>query len=545
MKFDPYQTTIGRLLDMAVENYPENIAVISSAKDRLINYKKLGETVVRYAKGLIAAGVEKGEHVAVWSNNIEEWIYLNFACAKIGAAVVTVNTNYRAGELEYLLRQSDSKTFFTVGGVNRENEYIEIVNEVFPELLTSAPGNLESPKAPLLKRIIYMGTEKVPGMIDLDEMLEAGKDVADAELSKRRSEVMPGDVAMIQYTSGTTGFPKGVMIKHNNFVFNADMLNDSMNFTEADRYLIPAPFFHYMGSVSVVASLVRGAASVTVERFKPAEVLEIIRKYECSAIIAVPTMFITLLNEFDMNGHKRSNFHLKKGVIAGMASPDGLIERLAGEFGMHSLLSLYGQTEIGCITRTLPGDDVELVAKTVGRPIPDLEIKIADTRTGKTMEASGHGEVCCRSSLVSSYYKMDEETHKIIDAEGWLHSGDIGMLDKNLNCSIIGRLKDLIIMGGENIYPREIEDFMMKNPKIKDAQVVGVPSPVYGEKVVAFVQMNAGCEASESELKTFCRDKISQHKVPSRFFFVDEFPRNASGKIQKFKLVEMAKEIYK
>jgi fatty-acyl-CoA synthase len=452
-----------------------------------------------------------------------------------------VNTNYRSVELEYLLKQSEATTLLLVGGVRSNNEYLTIIHDICPELAVAPPGQLHSARLPKLKNVIFLGEEKHPGMFTWEEMLSLGEQVSDVSLAARQSNLDPDDPINMQYTSGTTGFPKGVMLTHTNLIGNARSLAECMNFSPADNLCIPVPFFHCFGCVlGTLTCVVAGATMTPVRQFSAAEVLETIEKGRCTAVHGVPTMFIAELEEMEKNAYDTSS--LRTGIMAGSPCPIEVMTQVVDRMGASEMTIVYGQTEASPgITQTRPSDSLRRRVATVGRALPRVEVKIVDTVTNETIPHGQQGELCTRGyHVMKGYYNNPEATKKAIDADGWLHTGDLAIMDEHGYCKITGRIKDMIIRGGENIYPREIEEFLYTNEKIKDVQIVGVPSMKYGEELTAFIQLKDEFNATAEELRAFCKDKIAFHKIPAFFLFVDEYPTTASGKIQKYKLRELA-----
>jgi len=532
--------TIGGLLDKIAAEYPDSEALVYHDRGLRYTYSQLKDTCDRFAKGLLKLGVKKGEHIAIWATNVPEWVIVQFGAPKMGAVVVTVNTSYKVFELEYLLRQSDSTTLFLVPGTKTSN-YIDMIYELCPELKECRPGELKAQRLPLLRNVIFIGQERHPGMFTFDDIMQMGGEVSDEELARAGAALDPDDVIMMQYTSGTTGFPKGVMLTHYNLVSNACSVADCLNFTNKDRLCIPVPFFHCFGcSLGTMTCLVSGAAMVPVEVFDARKVLETIQAERCTAVHGVPTMFIMELEL--MEREKFDTSSLRTGIMAGSPCPIEVMKKVVEVMGMKEIVITYGQTEASpAITNTRTTDPLELRVSTVGKAIPGVEVKIVDPQTGKEVPPGVQGEICARGcNIMKGYYKMPEATAAAIDSEGWLHTGDLGIMDENGYCKITGRLKDMIIRGGENIYPREIEEFLYTHPAIKDVQVVGVPSVKYGEEVMAFIQLKDGASLTEEEVKKFCEGKIARYKIPQYVAFVDSYPTTASGKIQKYKLREMA-----
>ncbi|MGM0644103.1 MAG: AMP-binding protein [Thermodesulfobacteriota bacterium] len=535
------KTTIGDIVDILGDNFGQNRALEYNALDISLNFSQFRDICNQVAKGLMALGVEKNEHIAIWANNLPEWVYTQYGSAKAGAVLVTVNTNYKSAELEYLLKQSDSTTLLLTDGVREKDEYIKIINRVCPTLKDSEPGKLDEKELPGLKNIIYLGKEKIPGMYNWDDILEMGGNVSDEALEERQASLDADEPVNMQYTSGTTGFPKGVMLTHTNLIGNAMSMAECMKLTPDDAMCIPVPFFHCFGCViGTLCCAVSGTTMAPVVSFDAAEVLKTVEKSKCSVLLGVPTMFIAELEEMDKNGYDTST--LRTGVMAGSLCPMEIMKRVVEDMGAHEMSIVYGQTEASPgITQTRPEDSLDIRVSTVGRALPNVEVKIVDIATGDEMPPGEQGELCARGyNVMKGYYKMPEETSKAIDEDGWLHTGDLAIMDENGYCRITGRIKDMIIRGGENIYPKEIEEFLYTNPKIRDVQVVGVPSDKYGEEVAAFVQLNPEVECTDDEIRDFCRERISYYKIPRYIFFVDEYPATASGKIQKYKLRDMA-----
>ncbi len=532
--------TVGGLLDHMAERFPSNEALVYADRGLRYTYSELNEVCRQAAKGLLRIGVKKGDHISIWATNVPEWVILQFASAKIGAVLVTINTSYKSSELEYILHQSDSNALFLVQGF-KDTDYPETLYTVVPELKNSVPGELVSERLPFLRKVVYIGSGTPDGMINFSGILEMGKDFPDTELYEIEKGLSPYEVINMQYTSGTTGFPKGVMLTHFNVINNGFNIGECMNFTEKDRLCIPVPFFHCFGCVlGVMACVTHGTTMVPVETFDPLTVLRTLEKERCTAVHGVPTMFIAELEhpqfeEFDFSS-------LRTGIMAGSPCPVEVMRRVVREMNLSEITIAYGQTESSpVITQTRTGDPLELRVSTVGRSLPDVEVKIIDIETGLSLPPGKQGELCTRGYLVmKGYYKMPEETARVIDRDGWLHTGDLAVMDENGYCKITGRIKNMIIRGGENIYPREIEEFLYTHPNISDIQVYGVPDRKYGEQVMAAVKLKPGIEMTEEEVREFCHGRIANYKVPKYVKFVDSFPMTASGKIQKFKLREMA-----
>ncbi len=534
------ELTVGALLDDIAGRFPDNEALIYVERGLRYSYREFNERCRQIAKGLLRMGVKKGDHLAIWAYNVPEWVLLQFASAKIGAVLVTVNTSYKSAELEYIMKQSDSSFLFLVQGF-KDTDYIQTLADVVPELAQSEPGKLKSAALPFLKHVVFLGEGAPAGTINFDKIVELGREVPDAELHAVEKTLSVHDVINMQYTSGTTGFPKGVMLTHHNIVNNGFNIGECMRFTEKDRLCIPVPFFHCFGCVlAVMACVTHGTTMVPVEIFDPLKVLQAVEKERCTALHGVPTMFIAELehprfSEFDLTS-------LRTGIMAGSNCPIEVMRRVIRDMHASEITIAYGQTESSpVITQTRTDDPIELKVSTVGRVLPNVDLKIVDIESGQELPPGKQGELCTRGYLVmKGYYKMPEETAKAIDADGWLHTGDLAVMDENGYCKITGRIKNMIIRGGENIYPREIEEFLYTHPKISDVQVYGVPDRKYGEQVMAAIVLKQGSEMTEAEVKEFCRGRIANYKIPKYVRFVDSYPMTASGKIQKFKLREMA-----
>ncbi|WP_373498129.1 AMP-binding protein [Desulfococcus sp.] len=540
-RFEVGKTTIGQLVDLVADQFGDSKAVMYHKAGIDYTYRDFQKVCNDVAKGFMALGVAKGEHIAIWANNVPEWLFSQFGTGKMGGVLVTVNTNYRSFELDYLLRQSDATTLVLVGGIREPDDYLKVVYDVCPELKDCEPGKLECAKLPKLKNVVLLAKERQPGMFTWGDVIEMGRAVSDADLRARQDSMDPHDVINMQYTSGTTGFPKGVMLTHTNLIGNAKSIAGCMSLSSKDNLCIPVPFFHCFGCVLGTLSCVVSAACMSpVPSFTPTEVLEVVEHNKCTALHGVPTMFIAELEEMTKRSYDTSS--LRTGIMAGSPCPIEVMKKVVDVMGAREMTIAYGQTEASpVITQTRPEDSLERRVSTVGRALPNEEVKIIDPVTLETVAPGVQGELCTRGyHVMKGYYKNPEATADAIDAEGWLHTGDLAIMDEKGYCKITGRIKDMIIRGGENIYPREIEEFLYTQPKVKDVQVVGVPSIKYGEEVAAFIQLKEGVAADEAEMKAFCDGKIAFHKIPAFFLFVNEYPTTASGKIQKYKLRELA-----
>lgn len=534
------QKTVGELLLERAKEIPDHEAVVYPDRGLSYSYSEFNSICETIAKGLMALGIEKGEHVAVWSTNVPEWVSLQFGSGKMGAVLVTVNTNYRSTELEYLLKQSESTTLFLIEDY-RGNSYIDTIYELCPELECSEPGKLESKRFPLLKNIIILGEKKYNGAYNWADLLDTAEQISDDELRRREASLRSEDVINMQYTSGTTGFPKGVMLTHNNLTNNAFNIARCMNLNQQDRLCIPVPFFHCFGCViGTLAAVSVGATMVPVQEFDPEKVLWTVEQERCTALHGVPTMFIAELNHPNFKNYDLST--LRTGVMAGSNCPIEVMKNVINNMNMTEITICYGQTEASpVITQTRTDDPMELRVETVGRALSNVEVKIVEPGTTRELPYHQQGELCTRGyHVMKGYYKNPDATKEAIDKDGWLHTGDLAVMDENGYCRITGRLKDMIIRGGENIYPREIEEFLYTHPKVLDAQIVGVPDELFGEEVMAWIILKDGEIATEEEIKDYCKGKISRYKVPKRIFFTNSYPMTASGKIQKYRLREQS-----
>ncbi len=532
--------TLGGLLDDTTRRFPDNEALVYPDRNLRYTYKEFNAACDRLAKGLMALGIKKGEHVAIWGTNVPEWVLLQFATGKIGAVLVTVNTLYRTKELEYILHQSDSTTLFLVQGF-KDIDYIKTFYEVAPVFNTSTSREVQVENLPYLKRAVFIGQETPTGMMNFSEIEKLGVFISDEEYVARQADLNEHDVINMQYTSGTTGFPKGVMLSHYNVINNGFCIGEGMKFTEKDRLCIPVPFFHCFGCVlGVLVCVTHGSTMVPVETFRPETVLRTIEAEKCTAVHGVPTMFIAEMEHPNFLNYDLSS--LRTGIMAGSFCPVDTMRKVMSDMNMTEVTIVYGQTEASPgMTMSKTDDSVEIRATTVGRAMPGVEIKIVNIETGEELGPDQQGEICGRGYMVmKGYYKMPEETAQAIDREGWLHTGDLAVMDENGYFKITGRIKNMIIRGGENIYPREIEEFLYAHPKIMDVQVHGVPDRKFGEQVMAAVMLKDGVDCTEQEIKDFCKGQIANYKTPYYVRFVDEYPMTASGKIQVFKLREMA-----
>ena len=533
------EKTLGDWLEHWAKVSPDREYIVYSDRDLRFTWKQFNERVDDMARGLIAIGVTKGTHVGLWAQNVPDWLTFLYACAKIGAVCITVNTNYKQNELEYLCKDSDMHTLCLTDGT-WESNYVDMAYTMLPELRECQRGHLESKRFPKLKNVVYIGQEKYRGMYNTAEILLLGENTDDDEFIRLRKSVTCHDVVNMQYTSGTTGFPKGVMLTHYNIANDGFLTGEHMKFTQEDKLCVCVPLFHCFGVVlATMNCLTHGCTEVVVERFDPLVTLASVHKERCTALYGVPTMFIAELNHpmFDMFDLTC----LRTGIMAGSLCPIELMRKV--EEKMHlRVTSVYGLTESSPgMSQTRIDDPDEVRYTTVGRDYEFVDVKVLDPETNKEVPAGTQGEMCCKGfNIMKGYYKNPKATAEVIDENGYLHSGDLGIMDENGNYRITGRIKDMIIRGGENIYPREIEEFLYHLPGVRDVQVAGVPSKKYGEEVGAFIIPEEGAQLTDEIVRDFCRGKIARYKIPKYVFFVKEYPLTGSGKIQKFKLRELS-----
>ncbi len=533
------EKTLGDYLEHWAKVSPDREYIVYSDRDLRFTWKQFNERVDDMARGLIAIGVTKGTHVGLWAQNVPDWLTFLYACAKIGAVCITVNTNYKQNELEYLCKDSDMHTLCLTDGT-WESSYVDMAYTMLPELRECQRGHLESKRFPKLKNVVYIGQEKYRGMYNTAEILLLGENTDDDEFLRLRRSVTCHDVVNMQYTSGTTGFPKGVMLTHYNIANDGFLTGEHMKFTQDDKLCVCVPLFHCFGVVlATMNCLTHGCTEVVVERFDPLVTLASVHKERCTALYGVPTMFIAELNHpmFDMFDLTC----LRTGIMAGSLCPIELMRKVEDKMHLR-VTSVYGLTESSPgMSQTRIDDPDEVRYTTVGRDYEFVDVKVLDPETNKEVPAGVQGEMCCKGfNVMKGYYKNPKATAEVIDSNGYLHSGDLGIMDENGNYRITGRIKDMIIRGGENIYPREIEEFLYHLPGVRDVQVAGVPSKKYGEEVGAFIIAEEGAALTEDVVRDYCRGKIARYKIPKYVFFVKEYPLTGSGKIQKFKLRELS-----
>ncbi len=532
--------TFPDVLDKMVEEFPDQYAFRYTTLDYTRTYTEFRQDVDEFARSLIALGVRAGHHVAVWATNVPQWYIAFWATTKIGAVLVTMNTAYKIHEAEYLLKQSDTHTLVMVEGF-RDSDYSGIMAELCPELASVKPGQqLHARRLPFLRNVITVGFRQ-KGCLTWEEALGYADKVPAEELRRMAAKVSPDDVCNMQYTSGTTGFPKGVMLTHRNIVNNGKCIGDRMDLSTADRMMIQVPMFHCFGMVlAMTASMTHGATLLPLPYFSPKPALACIHNEHITAFHGVPTMFIAMLGHPDFP--KTDFSYMRTGIMAGSPCPISVMQDVVDKMHMTEITIVYGQTEAspGC-TMSSTDDPIEVRVGTVGRPMPEIECKIVDPETGEECPDEVTGEFVARGyNIMKGYYKMPKATAAAIDADGWLHTGDLAARTKEGNFRITGRLKDMIIRGGENIYPKEIEEFIYTHPKVQDVQVIGVPDEQYGEEIMACVILKEGETMTVEEMKEYVNSHMARHKVPRYVDFVDSFPMNVAGKILKYKMREDA-----
>ena len=546
-------TTIGDLLDSQTERFGDREALVHVEAGTRFTYREFKDECDRVARGLMALGIEKGQHVGIWVTNYSEWVVAQFSTAKIGAVLVTVNPAYRTHELEYVLKQSEANALILIGQF-RTSDYVGMANEVIPELKDSTPGDLYCSNLPHLRNVVFIpppsdSQAKTPaktpdGMWSWGDLHRKSSEVSEADLAQRQASCGPDDTINIQYTSGTTGNPKGAMLTHYNLVANGYYTGEGMKFTEEDRLCVPVPFYHCFGCVLGNLACVTHGATIVIpsEYFEPLKTLQAVQQEKCTALHGVPTMFIAQLGqerfaEFDLAS-------LRTGMMAGSPCPIEVMRQVVDQMGAKEITIGYGQTEASpVITLTRAEDTLEHRVSTVGTALPNVEVKLVDPETGEDTPVGGQGELLTRSFMVmKGYYNLPEASASAIDKDGWLHTGDLATVDEDGYYRITGRLKDMIIRGGENVYPREIEDFLYTHPKIGNVQVIGVPDERFVEEVMAWVTLKPGETADAEEIRDFCKGKIAHYKFPRYIKMVAEFPMTVTGKVQKFRLREMAIE---
>jgi fatty-acyl-CoA synthase len=542
--------TIPQHFHDVVRRFPDQEAVVSLPQQRRMSYRAFAVEVDRLARGLLGLGFSRGERIGIWSTNNIEWLLLQMATARIGVVLVNINPAYRTRELAYALERSEVQALFLIPRF-RSSDYVAMLHELLPGLDTQSADTLHAKALPHLRRIVVyepegpeQSTRPASAFTLWQEVLQAGEAVTPAQLESAGAELDFDDPINIQYTSGTTGFPKAVVLSHHNLLNNAWFSARAMRFSERDRLVVPVPFYHCFGMVlaNLLCFSVGACVVIACDHFDAGAVLEAVESERCTAIHGVPTMFIAELEHPEFAHHDLHS--LRTGIMAGAPCPAPLMRRVMEQMHCREILIGYGQTEASPLTHlTAIDDNMERRTETVGTNLPHQEVKVIDTATGKIIPYGHIGEICFRGHhVMHGYYGQPEKTAETIDAAGWLHSGDLGTMDEAGYVRITGRLKEMIIRGGENIYPREIEEFLFTHPKVAQVAVFGIPDDYYGEEVMAWVQLRSGEEATEEELRTFCRDRIAHFKIPKHIWFVEAFPMTVTGKLQKFRMRKIALE---
>ena len=527
--------TIGDLFDQTVSRYPDNMALISRHQNIRWSYQQLQTQVNQCAKSLLHLGLQKGQRVGIWAPNCAEWCITQFATAKIGVVLVNINPSYRLHELEYVLKQSGCSALILASQF-RSSNYAELLYDLAPELRDCEPGNFKSALLPELTIVVRLAEDKVPGMFTWNELMAMGSDVSDEVLANSQREQQIDDEINIQYTSGTTGFPKGATLSHHNILNNGYFVAQLQNLTHEDKVCIPVPLYHCFGMVMGNLGCVSHGATMVYpsEGFEPLAVLQTVQEEHCTSLYGVPTMFIAELGHAAFSTFDLTS--LRTGVMAGSPCPSEIMKRVINEMHMSEVEICYGMTETSPVsTQTRIDAPFDKRVGTVGLVSPHLEVKIVDPDTGKIVPIGATGELCTRGySVMLGYWNNPAATNSAIDRAHWMHTGDLATMDAEGYVNIVGRIKDLIIRGGENVYPREIEEFLYTHPKISDVQVIGVPDAKYGEEVCAWIKLKPEEQATVEEIREYCKGQIAYYKIPRYVTFVESFPMTVTGKIQKF-----------
>jgi len=534
--------TLGEMLTQLSGLYPQQEALVCPNLGLRWSFAELEREAIRMARGLLSIGIGKGDRVAVWAPNVPEWIVLQFALAKVGAVLVTVNTALVQGEVEYLLRQSETSVLIAAPGF-RGIDYLAAIRAIVPEIVGAAPGQLRSERLPYLRWVVTIGNSGAKEVLTCSDVADLGCKIPLEALRDRESELKVDDVINMQFTSGTTGFPKGVMLSHRNILNNGSSLGDAVRFTPSDRLCLTVPLFHCFGCViGVLGAYTHGATLVPLEYFDAGTALRTIQDERCTAVYGVPTMFIAMLEHPEFASFDLTT--LRAGVMAGALCPMDLMRRSIERMHLRDLIIAYGLTEASPgVTCTSPEDSMERRTQTVGRALPRVEVRIAGPVDDQALPPGQQGELQTRGyHVMKGYYKNADATRDALARDGWLRTGDLAVMDEEGYVTITGRIKEMIIRGGENIYPKEIEEVVRRIPAVSDVAVYGVPSSRYGEEVAAAVKIRSGCNLSEGEVRRFCEANLARFKVPRYLKFVDQFPQTASGKIQKFLLRKRAAE---
>ncbi|MDB5746829.1 MAG: AMP-binding protein [Massilia sp.] len=528
--------TIGPFLSSIALRFGDNEALVVPHQGVRWTYREFDERVSRLAAGLLALGLQPGDRIGIWSQNCAEWVLVQFATARAGLVMVNINPAYRRSELEYVLDKVQCAALILAPAF-KSSDYIAILEDVVPEIRDSAPGKLRSPRLPHLKHVIRLGTDNTPGMLNFGDVLVPPGAAQLAQLAVIEAALQFDEPVNIQFTSGTTGAPKGATLTHHNILNNGFFVGEAMKLTSGDRLCIPVPLYHCFGMVlGNLACVTHGATMVFPgESFEPKAVLETVQAERCTGLHGVPTMFITLLDHPDFGNYDLST--LRTGIMAGSPCPAEVMSRVIGKMHLAEITIAYGMTETSPVSFQSSVDDpVHLRVSTIGRVHPHLEVKIVDA-DGRIVPRGVKGELLTRGySVMLGYWGDEEKTREAIDAARWMHTGDLAVIDEQGFAAIVGRAKDMVIRGGENIYPREIEEFLYRHPKVLDVQCVGVPDPKYGEELCACIVLRPGMSASEEEIRDFCKGQIAHYKIPRHIRFVTGFPMTVTGKIQKYLL---------
>jgi fatty-acyl-CoA synthase len=531
--------TIGDLFDEIAGRFPDNEALVSRHQGLRYTYRQLREAVDRCARALMALGVAKGQRIGIWAPNCAEWTITQFATSKLGAILVNINPSYRLTEVQYALRQSGC-TWLVTAPRFRTSDYTGMLHELAPELAASAPGALQAAQLPELRGVIRLGDEPSPGMLPWAQLLAGADRVSADDLARRQRQQEFDDPINIQYTSGTTGYPKGATLSHHNILNNGYFVTELLRFTPSDRLLIPVPLYHCFGMVMGNLGCVTHGATMIYpsDGFDPAAVLEAAQAERATALYGVPTMFIAELNHGDFARYDLSS--LRTGIMAGSPCPVEVMKQVKDLMHMEEVAIAYGMTETSPVsTQTRIGAPLAKQVGTVGQVHPHVQIKIVDPQTGQVVPVGTRGELCTRGySVMLGYWNNEEATRTAIDAARWMHTGDLATMDEEGYLNIVGRIKDMIIRGGENVYPREVEEFLYSHPAVQDVQVIGVPDEKFGEEVMAWIRLREGQTATAEEIRDYCRGKIAHYKIPRYVKFVDGFPMTVTGKVQKFLMRE-------
>jgi len=534
--------TIGQAFDQTAAQYADKEALVVLDQGVRWTWKELSQRVDALACGLLALGLEPGDRVGIWAPNCSEWTLTQFATAKAGLILVNINPAYRRAELEYALNKVECKALVLAPAL-KTSDYLAIVNDLAPELASSQPGALEAKALPYLKHVIRLGEAATAGMWNFADIAAMGRDQDRERLQGLSASLQFDDVINIQFTSGTTGYPKGASLTHQNILNNGYFVAEAIKLTDQDRLCIPVPLYHCFGMVMGNLGCVTHGATMVYpsEAFEPLAVLQAVQDERCTGLYGVPTMFIAELDHPQFSTFDLSS--LRTGIMAGSPCPVEVMKRVQAQMNMTEVTIAYGMTETSPVsTQSATDDPLERRVSTVGRVQPHVEIKIVDTE-GRVVPRGEIGEFCTRGySVMNGYWNDEAKTHEAIDGAGWMHTGDLAVMDEEGYVNIVGRLKDMVIRGGENIYPREIEEFLYRHPKIQDVQVIGVPDKKYGEVLCAWVKLRDGEALTEEEVRDFCKGQIAHYKVPQYVRFVNEFPMTITGKIQKFVMREQTIE---